>query len=276
MKTECPICSGRGVVIESGIDGAEYARLCECGVQKKILKRIQASGVPKKYAACGLDSFDPNFEKYGEPDPLRSRALFLAQKFVDEYPSGTGGQGFLITGPKGTGKTHLACSILLDLIRYRGIDGKFFEYRSLLTKIRNSYDPNVSATEMSLLDPVSNCDVLVLDELGAERPSGWVWDTVAQIVNHRYNERLTTIITTNFPNLPSPTEDSEDDEETPRKRVSRDQRAAEEATRNRTLGDRIRNAMHSRLQEMCIELPLNSTDFRGSVMKARFGRLDAT
>ena len=54
-----------------------------------------------------------------------------------------------------------------------------------------------------MLRPVFEAEVLVLDELGAAKPTDWVWDTVAQILNSRYNERRTTIITTNYANAAS-------------------------------------------------------------------------
>ena len=53
-------------------------------------------------------------------------------------------------------------------------------------------------TEIEILRPVFEAEVLVLDELGASKPTEWVWDTVAHILNTRYNDKRTTIITTNY------------------------------------------------------------------------------
>ena len=58
-------------------------------------------------------------------------------------------------------------------------------------------------TELELLKPVFAAEVLVLDDLGAQKPNEWVWDTVALILNTRYNDRQTTIITTNYADLPA-------------------------------------------------------------------------
>ena len=89
--------------------------------------------------------------------------------------------------------------IIKALVREKGINCLFCDYRELLKSIQNSYNPSVQATEMEILRPVFEAEVLVLDELGAVRSTEWVFDTVNYILNSRYNENHTTIITTNFP-----------------------------------------------------------------------------
>jgi DNA replication protein DnaC len=114
----------------------------------------------------------------------------------------TAGKGLLFTGSIGVGKTHLAVGVLRRLVQERGVKGLFCDYRELLKNIQNSYNPQVNTTELELLKPVFAAEVLVLDDLGAQKPNEWVWDTVALILNTRYNDRQTTIITTNYPTSP--------------------------------------------------------------------------
>ncbi len=104
----------------------------------------------------------------------------------------------MLTGSIGVGKTHLAVGILQALVTERGATGLFYDYRELLKQVQNSYNRQVQATELEILAPVFDAEVLVLDELGASKPTDWVWDTVAHILNTRYNDRRTTIITTNY------------------------------------------------------------------------------
>jgi DNA replication protein DnaC len=107
---------------------------------------------------------------------------------------------------------------------------------------------------------VFEAEVLVLDELGASKPTDWVWDTVAHILNTRYNDRRTTIITTNYANAgPLGTEAD----------VST-RSAARAAMREETLGDRIGERMRSRLQEMCVVVEMRGEDFRQKVKRASF------
>jgi DNA replication protein DnaC len=112
----------------------------------------------------------------------------------------------------------------------------------------------------------------VLDELGASKPSEWVWDTVAHILNTRYNERRATIITTNFANEPPigtvPQKGNDSDAESePDTELGR---AARAAMRKDTLGDRIGERMRSRLQEMCVLVEIYGKDLRQEVKRARF------
>ncbi len=183
-----------------------------------------------------------------------------ARKFVDGYPLDTDGTGLLLTGAIGVGKTHLAVGILQALVEQRGASGLFYDYRELLKQVQNSYNPRVAATELEILAPVFEAEVLVLDEIGASKPSDWVWDTVAHILNTRYNDRRTTIITTNYANLPPLGMAAGDD--------ARSQARA--AMREETLGDRIGERMRSRLQEMCVLMDMQGEDFRQKVKRASF------
>ena len=114
----------------------------------------------------------------------------------------------------------------------------------------------MQTTELELLKPVFAAEVLVLDDLGAQKPNEWVWDTVALILNTRYNDKQTTIITTNYADLPAGGGAKTD---------------AERAAREPTLGDRIGDRMRSRLAEMCVRVEMTGEDFRQTVKRARFG-----
>ena len=195
------------------------------------------------------------FTSCTKSDPSLGRAYHHARKFVEAYPVDTAGKGLLFTGSIGVGKTHLAVGVLRRLVRERGVKGLFCDYRELLKSIQNSYNPQVATTELELLRPVFNAEVLVLDDLGAQKPNEWVWDTVALILNTRYNNQQTTIITTNYPDLPAGSGAKTD---------------AERAAREQTLGDRIGDRMRSRLAEMCISVEMKGEDFRQSIKRARF------
>jgi DNA replication protein DnaC len=215
---------------------------------------LERARIPKRYEHCTLDSYESGFR--GADKTLKAARL-MVQRFVEGYPLETEGRGLLITGDIGVGKTHLAVGLLKELIAHRGVSGLFYDYRELLKEVQNSYNRDVAATELSILRPVFEAEVLVLDELGAAKPTDWVWDTVAQILNSRYNERRTTIITTNYANAPGLL-------------AARGQGEAKLAMRDETLGDRIGERMLSRLQEMCVVVEMHGKDFRQSVARAHF------
>ena len=249
----CTICNGAGLVRSLDTRGNWVSSPCACQEAERERRRLMAAEIPARYHDCTLDTF----EIYNGADRSLGEALLTARRFVDEYPSGTAGKGLLLMGPMGVGKTHLAVGVLQRLVRERGVKGLFCDYRELLKSIQNSYNPEVRTTELELLQPVFAAEVLVLDDLGAQKPNEWVWDTVALILNTRYNANQSTIITTNYPDLPASAGNLTD---------------VERAAREPSLGDRIGDRMRSRLAEMCIRVRMNGQDCRQSPIKrARFG-----
>jgi DNA replication protein DnaC len=254
MKRECPKCGGLGVLQVTLPGGHRAVEACECQSEERAARLLRRAGIPVRYEHCSLDSYEADFPG---ADPSLSAAHLTARSFVGGYPVMTGGRGLLITGSIGVGKTHLAVGILQSLIHGKSVRGLFCDYRELLKEIQHSYNPQVATTEMEILQPVFNAEVLVLDELGAAKPTDWVWDTVALVLNTRYNDKRTTIITTNYPDAAPAGANGGN--------------APARAVREETLGDRIGERMRSRLAEMCVTLEMRGEDFRRTVGRARFG-----
>ena len=259
MDEICALCEGRGMRIVERADGSRAARECDCRLERRRLRTLKQAAIPRLYGNSTLESFvvDPNSD-----EPSLGKARYTARRFVSAYPLETRGKGLLITGSVGTGKTHLAVGILRGLIETRGANGLFCHYHELIKQVQNSFNPEVKATEMQVLEPILNAEVLVLDELGATKPSDWVFDTIAHILNTRYNENRTTIITTNYRN--------EQGVLRPMAVLSAMEQSRE-AMRRETLGDRIGERMLSRLQEMCVVLEMVGPDYRTTQKAARFG-----
>src|SRR5207253_1077573 len=132
---------------------------------------------------------------------------------------------------------HLAVAVLKQIVQGSGGRGLFYDTRDLLRVIRSTYDPSIRTTELEVLRPVMTADLLVLDDLGAEKTSEWVDETMNLIVNTRYNERRLTIFTSNYPDIPDDTEPN-------------------------SLLFRIGVRMRSRLHEMCEFIVMDGADYR--------------
>lgn len=257
----CPLCEGTGwKTVTASVDAPQDRRVarCDCQLRERTKSLLAAARIPRRYEHCELANYDTDFP--GAHSSL-AEAHFLAAGFAQRYDPRAGEKGLLITGTIGTGKTHLAVGILKDLILIRGVPCLFYDYRELLKEIQNSYNDSVKTTELDVLRPVFETEVLVLDELGAVKPTEWVWDTVSLILNTRYNDNRTTIITTNFPD-----DTGQDPYANPASEFARAQRSA----RRETLGDRIGERMRSRLHEMCRIIRLEGTDFRQKFRSASF------
>ena len=250
----CPLCEGTGFKMVAGEDARgrkiQKATRCDCQLRARGERLVAQARIPARYEHCELANFDTEFN--GEHHPSLAGAKLAAGRLVEEYPIDR--IGLMLIGPVGVGKTHLAVGIVRELMLQKGIASLFYDYRELLKEIQNSFNPSVQATEMGILRTIFETEVLVLDELGAVRPTEWVWDTVNHILNTRYNDKKTTIITTNFRNAAA----REREEEITNRRFS----DPEKATRNDTLGDRVGERMRSRLNEMCRIVDIEGDDFR--------------
>lgn len=222
----CQVCFGSGMEIVPG----KGARVCQCRRQESHSDDLQKAKLPVRYAECHFHNFTPR-------NPSQQKAFRFATTLTMEYPAVE--KGILFTGTVGVGKTHLAVSILKGLTE-RKFNCLFYEFGSLLKEIQDSYNPNTKTSELGVLGPVLDAEVLVLDELGAAKPTDWVRDTMAHIINTRYNDRKLTIFTTNYP------DDRKSDKE-------------------ETLEDRIGVRLRSRLYEMCKTVEMSGSDYRRQV-----------
>src|SRR5262249_9760830 len=134
-----------------------------------------------------------NFDGVSESQKNAKRK---AEKFVSDFP--VIDVGILFVGPCGVGKTHLAVAIIKHLIVEKAVPCLFYDFRELIRQIQNSYNPVSQTSQMKILAPVLESEVLVLDELGANKPTAWVQDTIAYIINERYNRKKVTLFTSNF------------------------------------------------------------------------------
>jgi DNA replication protein DnaC len=248
----CPLCEGTGwkSVLENG---DRRVTRCDCRLKARAQSLLEAARIPKRYEHCELSSFTTDFPG---AHPSLSLAHIAASRFAQEFDPADG-TGLLLIGSIGTGKTHLGVGILKELVLSRGVACLFCDYRELLKQIQNSYNASVQATELDVLRPVFDIEVLFLDELGAVKPTEWVWDTVSLILNTRYNNNRTTLITTNF-------------EDRPAAGVSGGLSPVRAAAREESLGDRIGERMRSRLHEMCRIIKLDGPDFRQKFRSANF------
>ena len=238
----CPECGGSGwtIIERDGVSGAER---CRCALSGRPQRMEQAAGIPPLYASVALDTFRTS--GYLPLEETSMRQLLVALKgFVREYPV-TDPPGLLFAGEPGTGKTHLAVAVLRALIA-KGWEGTFFDYQTLLDRIRASYDPMSGAPDRDAYRTALDSELLLLDDLGAHRANEFTQDIVTGILTHRCNNRKPLIVTTNL--LIEPAGES--------KKIT-------ETYSKRTLGEVIGWRAVSRLHELCriIRMPI-TTDYR--------------
>jgi len=252
---DCPQCGGTGwKAVE--VDGIRRVTRCDCHEAERAELLLKQARIPPRYEHCALENFDVRKNRdTGQANPSLAAAKIYAQRFVEDYPTDF---GLLFVGPTGVGKTHLAVAVLRELMLQKGVECLFYDFHDLLKAIRDSYNPVSQTSELSVLQPVLDVEVLLLDELAASNPSDWVKDTLQHIINSRYNHKKVTLITTTLPfgdasrrrEVRAPSGDTVPDVE-----FSLHQ-----------LGVTLR----SRLYEMCKLVEMNSDDYRKAIKQAGY------
>src|SRR6266850_4696486 len=226
-EPSCPHCYGTGMEVVPG----EGARRCRCQSPDHRQRLFQAARIPARYQHCELQGYNA-----GDSDS-KWVAKIEADRVINDYLV-IDGLGLLSVGPVGVGKTHLAVALLRELIDRYQVRGLFYQFGALLRRIQDSYNPISQTSELAVLGPVFEADVLVLDELGASKPTDWVRDTMMQIINTRYNDKRLTIFPTKCSDLRKNDKDGE------------------------ILEDRIGVPLRSRLYEMCKTVVIDGEDYR--------------
>ncbi len=223
----CPYCDGYGHLI----DEKGKAKPCICVRSEIIQSGIEEAHIPTRYSAAALNTFETCSSSL-------KASLTFAKEYVQKY-SRDNPKGLYIYGSTGSGKTHLAVGILKGLIE-KGYDGVFYNVLDLLETIRSTFDPNIDSTPKGRLLQELDRQIVVLDDFGVQKTSTWVVERLYSLINRRYQDCKTIIITSNI--------------------------------KANDLLIQVEKRLVSRILEMCEEIEIKADDYRLRGMRSQGGR----
>lgn len=156
---------------------------------RKVDKLFSQSKIGYEMRNKSFDNFDVNSNT---TDIIKD-----IKEYTKNIIIGNEKRGLIIIGKNGVGKTHIACSIANELIQCQ-IPVIYGTLINLLSEIKHSYDEESQFSEIQYIKMYSTVNMLIIDDLGKEKPSAWAMEKLFTIINNRYENGLPVIITTNY------------------------------------------------------------------------------
>lgn len=169
----------------------EERRIAYEAEQARINRLLGNSGIGKRFQ-------QRRFETFRTDTPARRKSFQVAKEYADNFAVHMqDGTGLYIEGTNGTGKTHLAAAIAMQLMTEQKISCICKTAGDLLLDIKSAFDRD-SVNEKQVLQIYKDVPLLIVDDLGKEQCTDWSISTLYSILNDRYEKMLPTIITTNY------------------------------------------------------------------------------
>jgi DNA replication protein DnaC len=227
----CPydLCDGSGFLVDEETNTASDCR-CRAGRIARARARSLSGVIPRRYRLASFDT--PPVSDMAGPAP---RAVRNFARSLDAHLDA--GRGLWLFGGVGTGKTTLAMIVSRQALE-AGRSVAIYSLPRLLAELRRTFDDDAQHSYTELLDRLASVDLLHIDDVGAEQSSPWVLEQLYALINARYEEERSVILTTNI-------------------------------IEQEELGKQIGERTVSRLQEMCEPIPIRGEDARVTYQPSR-------
>jgi len=198
MRQDCDVCGGLGVVTRNvPINHPDFGKTFSCPNCTIHEEQRQETIIRMSHLDAHQDKVFETFQTHlFFLTENENHTLELAKRAALNYATDLTGW-LILRGDTGTGKTHLAAAIAHACVA-QGVATIFATVPDLLDNLRAAYAPQSEISYDQKFDQMANVRLLVLDDLGAESPTPWAQEKLYQLIDHRYNKHLPTIVTTNI------------------------------------------------------------------------------
>ncbi|MCY1289833.1 chromosomal replication initiator protein DnaA [compost metagenome] len=189
FRSGCPECSRQRQAEEAAAEAESKAR----DARERLQRKLGAAMIPARF-------LDKTFENYSATTERQLKALSICREYSEHFGDHfDAGRCLMLLGKPGTGKTHLAAAIANDLVRNTSAMAVYRTVSGVLQHIKGSYDRDAEYSESDAFKSLVAPHLLILDEVGATKPTEFELATLFAIINGRYEEKLPTVVISNLP-----------------------------------------------------------------------------
>lgn len=195
LTRACPYneCDGSGI-IWTGVNDTKF---CRCYKSLISENRMKFAKIPEEFRGLKINDFQTDIYTTEENRETARRAKLIAIGYIKDFKSVTRGL-YMYSAAAGSGKTRMLASLGNALVNICGAAVRFITTGALLDEIRSTFNPDSTDSFSSVMEDIKKVDVLMLDDMGAEKPTKWVSEVFYNILNARMTSGKITLFTSNY------------------------------------------------------------------------------
>lgn len=192
LSTGCPMCNWSALNTDPD-DSESHKDAKARKIAERLNTKLIGSGITPRFRSCTLDTFLTN----AETDKVR--ALSACTAYVEDFePNYRVGRSLILAGGVGTGKTHLAAGMAQAVIRNHGVNALVVPVAEIVRVAKGAMAKGATYTERDVVDELAAADLLVIDEVGAQRGSEYELGLIHEVIDRRYQFVYPTVVVSNL------------------------------------------------------------------------------
>ncbi|WP_341520731.1 ATP-binding protein [Pseudomonas sp. G.S.17] len=161
---------------------------------ERLNVRLVASGITPRFIGSTFENYQ------AEGGSLAERVRVKCQAYADHFETHyADGRSLILSGNVGTGKTHLASSIVQTVIRKHGAEALIISVSELVRVAKGTMSKGSTYTDRDVIEELANVDLLVIDEIGAQKGSDYELGLIHEVIDRRYQLVVPTVVVSNLP-----------------------------------------------------------------------------